>query len=242
MGTDRREVVAVAPGAAADPGLREGVPRGPSPLDGARGGTQVPRQSPRPALLRRLWGDLRPARWRGPGHRRRRRGLAHGAAGVRASGDAPGGRARGRRAGAIPAVPRDDRERHALHRTVRDRVAASCRRSTASAPRARPAWRSSPPASRRRSIATAAGLGAAIPAVMGYNYFVEPRPPLGDGDGRLHPRPPQHPEPPDAPGWRDPPKMAFNARRRPTRATVASARRWPRSTSFRWSTSSSSCS
>ena len=37
-------------------------------------------------------------------------------------------------------------------------------------------------------IATAAGLGAAIPAVMGYNFFVNRVEALGDGDGRLRAR------------------------------------------------------
>ena len=89
-------------------------------------------------------------------------------------------------------------------------------------------------------VATAAGLGAAIPAVMGYNYFVNrvrhwatemdgfmldllnilSRPDAAAGAARQ--------------GWR---LSAERARGR----RAASGPRWPRSTSSRWSTSCWSC-
>ena len=168
MGADRGEVVG-APGPAGDAGLRQDVPGGPATLDGLRGGKKL-RESPLAQLYSAGYAESPVTRRHGSGHGRRGRGSAHGAAGVRASGHSPAPGSRWR-AGAVPAVPRDGRELGAVHRPVRDRVRHHDRvpghRTQGSASLAVVA-----PGISEALIATAAGLGAAIPAVMGYNYFV----------------------------------------------------------------------
>ena len=88
-------------------------------------------------------------------------------------------------------------------------------------------------------IATAAGLAAAIPAVIGLQLLRQPRPSLGDRDGRLHAGSAQHREPAHAKAGA--PRQRWRLTPTRPRATVASGPRSRRSTSSRWSTSCSCC-
>ena len=145
VGAHRREVVAVPPGAAADAGVREDLPRGAPALAGAVGGAEVPRQPAGPARRRRVRRDLRRARRHRPRDRRGRRGAAGRAARRGAPGDAPRRRAGGGAARALSAVPRHHRQFDAVHWPVRHRVGHHV-----GLPRHRRAWRWWRRASRRR--------------------------------------------------------------------------------------------
>ena len=170
MGTDRGEVVAPAPGAAAERGFvkvfREG--RRPSMVHSA---ARKFRESPLAQLYSAAYAEIS--------------GLPDGTDPVIETetrvcppsgwspciGDAPGRRARGGGAGAIPAVPRETASAApfiGLFGTVFGIMSAFPGIGTqGSASLAVVA-----PGISEALVATAAGLGAAIPAVMGYNYFV----------------------------------------------------------------------